>query len=292
MTGKIIPVLMYHHVSPAAASHCVHPDLFKQQMQWLSRSRYRPISGSQFHDFRLGRWQPEKEAVLVTFDDGWLDNWFFALPLLETFTIPAIFFIVTAWPGEGPMRRPTADSLNWKGLSHWEAVKKIPTPSRDDVVMRWSELRYAQNSGLVELHSHSHTHGFWWDEPLQTKDPMSALQIDLEQSKSALYHHAGSVSSHLCWPSGRFTKEATDVARSLGFIDQYSTLRGSNHSKNRQRLIRRIHVENRDLSWFRTRLILYATPLLSDLLGWLHQQLFCFRTLRKNRTNLFSSGMI
>ncbi len=277
---------MYHHISPNGGSHCVHPDRFEKQIRWLLDSGFEPITGSQFQEYRASLWKPDRNAILITFDDGWLDNWCFALPLLEQLAIPAIFFIVTSWPGEGPTRRHLIGGQNWSAPSHWDAVKMVNSESRDKAVMRWTELRAAKATGLVELHSHSHTHGSWWDRSRTLDESLEVLREDLLESKKTLLQHIGVEPTQICWPSGRFTSATIKLAHSLGFNDQHSTLRGANRQGYRLRLVRRLHVENRGLSWFASRVRFYSMPIIADIFGWMHQQLYCWRMLRKNRGNV------
>lgn len=154
---------------------------------------------------------------------------------------------------------------------------------RDEAVMRWSELQSARESGLVEMQSHSHTHGGWWNRRIRAGDdpaPMEMLREDLLTSKAVLHRQMGMEPTQLCWPSGRFTTGAVQLARNLGFEDQYSTLRGSNRAGYGHRLVRRLHVEDRGLEWFSSRLRLYSLPILPDMLGWIHQQIHGWRMRR------------
>jgi peptidoglycan/xylan/chitin deacetylase (PgdA/CDA1 family) len=86
-----VVVLCYHRVTSRLAdmnSVIVSPDNFRAQMDHLKRN------------FRIVRFEDtwehlDKPAVAVTFDDGYADNLFEALPILEEVGIPATFFIST-----------------------------------------------------------------------------------------------------------------------------------------------------------------------------------------------------
>jgi peptidoglycan/xylan/chitin deacetylase (PgdA/CDA1 family) len=96
-------VLMYHRVLPAGADSYSHegiivaPQLFDQQMRFMRR-HFRLLTLAQFDsDLRSGHFR--RRACLVTFDDGWGDNFVHALPILERYAIPAIVFVATAFVG-------------------------------------------------------------------------------------------------------------------------------------------------------------------------------------------------
>lgn len=263
-----IVVLMYHHVSPAGGAFTVSPEHFRAQMALLAASPYRVLSGSEFTAIRQGRQELGSPAVLITFDDGWLDNWVYALPVLREYSIPSVWFVVTGWPGEG-RSRSGSDLARWEAPSHGEAMAMTAADSQRDIaVMRWSELMESRATGLVEIESHSHTHGAWWEEG-DWSSIQAAFSEDLEQSRTALQSRMGIKSTHFCWPKGRFTRSLARLAAEKGFQIQHSVLRGGNAPSSEQ-LVRRINVEDRGVEWLRNRLRFYRNPIISRAAGWLH----------------------
>lgn len=96
-------VLMYHRVLPPAADSCsdpgivVTPRTFMNNMRFL-RSHFTPLSAAEFCScLEDGKFPPR--ACLITFDDGWQDNDWHALPVLQALGTPAVFFIATAYIG-------------------------------------------------------------------------------------------------------------------------------------------------------------------------------------------------
>lgn len=276
-----IPVLMYHHVAPNDGGHCVHPERLRQQLAWLREHKIEILSGEQFRSFHEGAWQPSAPAVLLTFDDGWLDNWVYALPILKEFDAAAVFFVVTSWPGLGEAREQLGPST-WQPLSHAQCMKLSASGERDQVVMRWSELRSARDTGLVELHSHSHSHGAWWQAGGEGETALGILKTDLARSREELQVHCGAASEQLCWPRGEFTSMMQTVATQAGFVIQHSTMRGANESRDASaRVVRRLHVENKPIDWFASRLRLYSRAAPARVLGWCHQSLQRARMRRR-----------
>ena len=93
-------ILTYHRVLPIQQSICypfqgmVMPrDTFEAQMSYLANS-YVVLSFSQAIE-RLQSGNLQKRSVVVTFDDGYRDNYDYALPILKKYAIPATFFVVT-----------------------------------------------------------------------------------------------------------------------------------------------------------------------------------------------------
>lgn len=95
-------ILTYHRVledrqarkADTQPGMCVTKHSFTKQMKFLSE-QYDPISLGELSDaLENNRPLPEK-AVVVTFDDGWLDNYTIAFPILEQLNVPAIIFLPT-----------------------------------------------------------------------------------------------------------------------------------------------------------------------------------------------------
>lgn len=274
-----VPALMYHHISPIPGPHTVSPENFRRHLEWLSESGIRTISVSEYEQWRQGLITIREPSVLLTFDDGWLDNWVYALPLLREFNAKAVFFIVTAWPGEGAVR-DGLDSTGWKAPTHQEAMSLVKEEDRDQAVMRWSELLAARESGLVELASHSHSHGEWWQAGGSWAEVISALEEDLGKSQDVLSSRLGERPRYFCWPKGLFGLGMVETARAAGFDVQFSTLRGTNYGSANS-LVRRIDAENRGQEWLSSRYRLYRSGLAGGMLGLGHQLLHRSRMAKK-----------
>jgi peptidoglycan/xylan/chitin deacetylase (PgdA/CDA1 family) len=103
-------VLMYHRVlsAEAAAQSWSHPaiivrrETFDRQMRWLRR-HFDVLDLEQF-EARLREGRPfDAPSCLVTFDDGWYDNYAEAWPILKAHRVPAVIFLPVAFIGTGRM---------------------------------------------------------------------------------------------------------------------------------------------------------------------------------------------
>jgi peptidoglycan/xylan/chitin deacetylase (PgdA/CDA1 family) len=93
-------VLMYHRVADEPCDPwalCVSPSRFDEQMAVLRQSAYvLPLRQLQDH---LGGDADQPPSVIVTFDDGYSDNFHAARPVLERHGVPATFFIISGYVG-------------------------------------------------------------------------------------------------------------------------------------------------------------------------------------------------
>lgn len=219
-----VPVLMYHHVNPHRGMINSSPENFERQISALARAGYTSLSAAEFAAFLSGAPVPRK-SVLITFDDGYLDNWLYAHPVLARYNMRAVLFTVTGWIGDGA---PRAHAGQTTALAETYAHKVgrgiIESGDTDRVMARWSELEAMQAAGTFEIHSHTHTHTRWdYVCRHSNTEKIERLSNDLELSRDLLRSKLGINSGHLCWPQGYFDSDYLDVARKNNFTHLYTT---------------------------------------------------------------------
>lgn len=262
MKAKNIPVLMYHHVGNKPGLVTLSPKTFRDQMAWLSSSGWKTLTSAEVEAFYAGVPMPRK-SVMLTFDDGWLDNWFLVFPILKEFNLKAHIFLITSLVGDGPVRRDIV-----REYAHRECEQAIAQGRADNVMLRWLEVAAMRQSGLVEFHVHTHSHIRWDNVCATQNEQFSRMMEDLLISQQCLRDKTGYCSSHLCWPEGYYTWEYIRMARSLGFRYLYTTERRMNNPDNGPFRIGRISTKEReDTAWLKRRLFCYTTPFFSSLLA-------------------------
>lgn len=92
-----IPVLMYHKVWPGQCNDLtISPESLKEQWEWLRGQGYKPLSITDFIQYvNAGGSYPDK-SFLITFDDGYMNNFTYVYPLLKEFGWRATFFIISS----------------------------------------------------------------------------------------------------------------------------------------------------------------------------------------------------
>lgn len=174
MIRRNIPVLLYHHVNNIDddPSLNVYPDVFEQQMKYLSEQGYATI----FLDELIGyiyTGRVPKKTVAITFDDGYLDNWVYAYPVLKKYNLKATIFIITRNIKDTVRpHRPSRDERATGKVSrdNLPLLKNHFDTNSESVVnengsagfLSWEELREMERDGLIDIQSHSHSHGYYY----------------------------------------------------------------------------------------------------------------------------------
>ncbi|WP_192361876.1 polysaccharide deacetylase family protein [Mesorhizobium mediterraneum] len=150
-----VPILTYHSVSanakwlPWAAEISVNPEVFERHLQTLRSHGVAVMRTSDLIEARRRGAPLPQRAAVIHLDDGYLDNWVAAVPLLRRFAMPATMFVSLDFiEPQGPIR-PTFDdpsaadgrSLEWEGYANW------------------TELEAIAREGLVDIQSHGLDHG-------------------------------------------------------------------------------------------------------------------------------------
>lgn len=94
--GKI-PILMYHSVSYEKGNILrVSKENFRVQMKYLKDNNYTTLTIDELYSYmQTGRLLPKK-PIVITFDDGYKDNYTNAYPILKEFGLKATVFIITS----------------------------------------------------------------------------------------------------------------------------------------------------------------------------------------------------
>ncbi|AKM04920.1 MULTISPECIES: polysaccharide deacetylase family protein [Burkholderia cepacia complex] len=219
--ARSVPVVMYHHVSPSPGELSITPEHFESQMHWLASNGYVTLTADEFACFLHGAPMPEK-SILLTFDDGYLDNYVHAHPCLARYGFNAIMFLVTGRVHDGPTRSFPGRAGSAE-RSHAECERLVLIGQADDVTVRWSEIDVMRAAGTFEFHSHTHYHLRWDRYCTDPDEKIHHIRTDIETSRRILTEKMGVASKHLCWPEGYYDKDHIDAARTAGFEYLYTT---------------------------------------------------------------------
>jgi peptidoglycan/xylan/chitin deacetylase (PgdA/CDA1 family) len=251
-----IPVVMYHHVAPTDRELNVYPDVFENQLSTLAGKGWKTLDGEEFLYFLEHQEEKPKKCVLLTFDDGFADNYVYAYPILKKFNMKAMLFVATEFIEDRDIKRDS-----FVPLSHNDAWELAYTERRSEVMCTWKELEEMEASGIFDIQSHglSHKTPDYFKEKKYTE-----LRDDLTAGKKILEKRLSKRVLHFAWPRGHYDSEGIKIASELGYKALYTTERGAN-TINNLTLLKRLPVKCRDGKWLIGKLPIYSSVIFSKL---------------------------
>lgn len=126
-----------------------------------------------------------RPSVVLTFDDGFADVYHNAWPLLRERGLPFTLYLATAYMGE---------------VMQWEGATAKGAPGRG---VSWDQVRKMQDSGLLTLGNHTHTHA----------RPELLTGSDLDECSEALFRRCGVRPQHFAYPWGISVPGMEDALR-------------------------------------------------------------------------------
>jgi len=171
-----VPILMYHHIAPYSLLNSspeysriwvVPPESFSQQMDYLVMHGYHTITFNQLFDALYYGGPLPSKPIILTFDDGDVDHYQYAYPILLAHHFSGMFYIITGEVGQAGR-------------------------------MTWSQLSEMLAHGM-QMGSHTVHH---LDLARLLRISEQEVQQELQQSKLTLEMNLGIVIQQFCYPFG------------------------------------------------------------------------------------------
>ena len=162
------PILEYHMVKddakPDEVRYAVPPEEFAAQLDYLTQEGYTTITPQDYARARKGKQELPEKPVILSFDDGYEDNWRVVLPMLEERGMKAVFYVVTNDIGQpGYMTWDNLFDLERSGMeigshtaNHIPLTKLSPEERYDELHLSKLLLEWR---GLKTIYSFSYPNG-------------------------------------------------------------------------------------------------------------------------------------
>ncbi len=202
---KEIPVLLYHRVGPTTDPLTVPAARFEQDIKALSGAGYHTISLEQFAGHLRGEAADlPDQPLLITFDDGYRDNYENAFPILQRYGYKGTFYIITGMVGQ----------------------KERVTPEHIREMV----------AGGMSMGSHTVNH-----LSLAELSPRQAEE-ELTASKKTLEDILGKRVDSVSYPKGSFDEHTMALAKSIGYDNAFTVKYGTCARKAEPYTLKRIPI--------------------------------------------------
>ena len=224
----------------------VNKEHLEQHFAWLKKNNYHVISIQDLLDAMKGRKAMPGNAVMLTFDDGYLSFYTRAMPLLKKYHYPATLAVVGSWL-EG---------------NEIQDVKPL---------MSTAQIREVMASGLVEVASHSddlhhgvmanpqgnehsavttHIYSNEYDEYEKDDDYRKRIFQEMEKSSERHFQLLGMRPRVMVWPYGEYNAIALEAAKQYGMTLTMGLADGSNTLADASVMKRMIITDDPDTKQF------------------------------------------
>jgi len=208
---------MYHYISapPDPADRLrvdlsVSPEMFAAQMQWLAENNYHTITLTDLYYYlAIGEPLPEN-PILLTFDDGYVDQYTNALPILRKHNFVGTFFILSA-----PADVASPRYVTWEMITEMSAAgQDIETHGRDHVDMR--------------------------------RRPDDFLYYQIVGTRQGVEAHTGKPAPFYAYPSGQYDANLLRFLKQQDFWMAVTTKNGRVHTLDSALELTRIRIRGSD----------------------------------------------
>jgi peptidoglycan/xylan/chitin deacetylase (PgdA/CDA1 family) len=210
-----LPTLTYHHIQTEAAAKAdkqtsltVYTDVFTKQMQYLADRGYTPVTSTQIINFFDHQIPLPPKPVFLTFDDGYVDFFTDAYPVLRQHHFSAIMFLPT-----GLVNNP--DYLTWNQIE--------------------------QMTSLVIFANHTWSHH-------SMSANLTTITKEISTADTQLTDHSLNSPKTFAYPYGAFSSPATTFLAQHGYSLAFTTRSGSTLCAKQRLILPRLHIGNTSLA--------------------------------------------
>lgn len=202
-----VPVLYYHSVDPTEGNEVtISPDRLRTQLQYIKDQGYTTLTMGELTEYILNNKEIPEKSIVITFDDGYMDNYIHAFPLLKELDMKASIFVIA------------------NGID-------------DGYYLASSQLKEMSDAG-IDIISHTLTH-----PDLRNMTYNQQLE-EFKSSKSILENITGKEVTALAYPFGYLNDTSKQAAKDAGYTLGFTTDRGYSDRNDDPMTLDRIYISS------------------------------------------------
>lgn len=204
--GVKVPIIMYHSMlkeKKRLGKYVVSPDTFEGDLKYLQKNGYHTVTVQDLVDFVKSQKPLPEKPIMLTFDDGYYNNYAYAYPLAKKYNVKIVIAPIGYYTDL--FTNGDADHANYSHLT-------------------WSEISEMMSSGLVEFQNHSYnlhsSKGRLGAQKLKRESTASytaLLQKDVGKMQNEMKENTGYTPIAFVYPFGAYCKESENILKKMGF---------------------------------------------------------------------------
>ena len=225
-----MPVVMYHALIQDRKyqnKFFISPKLFEKDLKYLKENNYTAIFMKDLIAYvDQGTPLPEK-PILITFDDGFYNNYLYAYPLLREYNMKAVISIVGKFTDKFTLLKE--ENAYYSYLS-------------------WDQVNEMSSSGYIEIQNHSYNmhqnngsrQGVKKNSNESIEQYRAALDKDVGALQIKIQEMTGQTPTTFAYPFGLWNKSSQEVLKNMGFRSTLSCAEGINYITRDQECLYRL----------------------------------------------------
>ncbi len=210
-----VPVLYYHSVKESADNEVtITSEMLKMQLKYIKDQGYVTLTLRELKEYLLDNTPIPQKSIVITFDDGYMDNYYNAFPILKDLNIRATIFCITS-------------NLDGSYYLSNDAINEMSTYG-------------------IDIQSHTVNH------PNLDKMTYDEQFYELKESKKTLESITGKEVDSIAYPFGDLNDDSIKAAKDAGYTLGFTTRRGLSDRDDNPLKLDRIYISSKyDMNTFK-----------------------------------------
>jgi peptidoglycan/xylan/chitin deacetylase (PgdA/CDA1 family) len=206
-----VPIIMYHGLvleEKHENRFFINAKLFKSDLDYLKENGFNTIFTKDLIDFVYNDVPLPEKPIMITFDDGYLNNFIYGFPLLKEYNVKMVF---------SPIGKFIDDYSKIEDRNTWYAHAT------------WNDIKEMTDSGLVEIQNHSYNmhstkkrKGCRKIKNESIANYKNKFESDVLKFQEKIKEHCGQTPEAFVYPFGAICRESEEILKSLGFKATFS----------------------------------------------------------------------
>ncbi len=216
-----VPIIMYHSVledKNKSGQFVITPEQFEEDLKFIKENGYETVFMSDIINYVYDKKPLPKKPIVLTFDDGYYNNYLYIFPLLKEYKMKAVISIVGIYT---------------------DLYTQNEDISAEYSHVSWDNVSEMMESGLVEFQNHSYNFHSTDNGRNGSKKKLSEsiedyeriLSDDLNILQNEFLEHTGYSPAVYTYPFGAVSTASTDILKKLGFKATLSCENKTNYIK-------------------------------------------------------------
>lgn len=213
-----VPIIMYHSIlihNNRGSSNTITPNEFENDLKYIKENGYTTIMMSDLIGYVYGENELPEKPLIITFDDGFLNNYVYALPLLKKYDCKATLSIIGICTDK--FTQITSNDLEYSHLT-WEQLNQMVESGRFEIQNHTYDLHKSTNKRVGAKKRRGES----------LSDYENLLSDDIGGFQQQITDMLGCVPNTFVYPYGSISKESDQIIKKLGFKASFSTNGGVN----------------------------------------------------------------